>query len=306
MKTLLAILVVVSLPSIVFAQDVHRRILIVTDTNVHYSFRLNAEIAAIYSGSIDSLHAIPPDLSRYDAIFIDRRPYLEDSIGALNLIEYIKAGKSFYVQAKRDQLPAVIPFKDTILRTLGVKKFDAGERFMSYGQVHGVDSEYTYGMDSSSVWSTSDYYYFQGNITPILFARSFDPRDYPIAWISEDTSLHAVIYYNQVDGLFHQFLQRTICNYFGLCSADVFPSSAEPATIAIHVDNDRSIYVERSGLIRTEIEIMNVLGTRVLQSIIPAGERQFQLPAELPPGFYFARLQTDSASAVKSFVILSR
>jgi hypothetical protein len=145
-------------------------------------------------------------------------------------------------------------------------------------------------------------------MTPVLFIHEGnDGVDDEIAWIPVDTSKHAVLYYPEGEG-YNLFLTRVLCDYFGLCTDAVHetPPASEPAiTMRVVYDGTRTD-LQISGEEASEVDVANALGVIVFRAPTQSGTSLVELPATLPDGFYFARVESESGGKVQTFAIFAR
>jgi hypothetical protein len=326
MKKLFAVLILFSLPlAPVRAQGLHGKILIVRDSAYTSSDTIQSLLHKIYQGKVDALQAVPADLSPYDAVllFPDISNYdLQDSLSVteeLNLIDFIKGGGRLYAESNLFLRfwNATFDPQDTLWHFLGLSQEGLDELEDGYISFFGVDSEFTRGLNVSN---TNDHveetYYPIGNFIPVLLGEEFGfGQDDVFAWIPDDTSIYAVMdhypypyftsYYSAE--YYAPFLTRVLCDYFGLCTDAVHESPPGKAALTMRVIYDGTrTDLQISGEEASEVDVSNALGVIVFRATAQAGTSLVELPATLPDGFYFARVESGSGTSVQSFAIFAR
>jgi hypothetical protein len=321
MKKLFALLLFLILPfAPVGAQGLHGKILIVRDSIWQAEDRVEALLPSIYSGTVDSMSSFPPDISQYDAILFfpdSRNGYPSDTISIedeFRLIDYLKNGGRLYAEGgfflSGFQYPDTLLY-DTLWQFLGLQFESVDDIEVSYDAVHGVDSEFTHGIDTT--WPQDPFgmdgdYFPKGNITPVLFATA--DEDYIFGWIPTDLSIRAVVHHSDgqiLDRYYNIFFTRVLCDYFGLCVDAVKEAPPAVPVATLRVVNDgvsTSIVVssEESGT----LDVANALGVTVYHLSVNSGTSQIELPETLQNGVYFARLQTEHGGQVQPFAIVAR
>jgi len=324
MKKLFAVLVLFSLPLVpVRAQGLHGRILIVRDSAHSFSDTIQSLLPKIYNGVVDIFQSVPTDLSSYDAVllFPDISNYdLPDSLSVteeLNLIDFAKGGGRLYAETNlflRFWNVGSDP-QDTLWHFLGLLQEGLDELEDGYILFFGVDSEFTRGVEIPNAGDhVEETYYPIGNIIPVLFGEEFSfGQDDVFAWIPNDTALHVVMNHFPYFAPYYPaeyytpFLTLVLCDYFGLCADAVHETTpSEPAiTLRVVYDGPRTD-LQISGEAASEVEVANALGVKVFRSHAQAGTSLIELPATLPDGFYFARVQSDRGMNVQPFAIFAR
>ncbi len=321
MKKLFPLLLFLMVPlAPVGAQGLHGRILIVRDSVWKGEDRVEALLPRIYTGIIDSMSTLPPNISQYDAILLFVNGLMKipsDTIAIearFRLIDYLKNGGRLYAEGgfflSGFQHPDTLLY-DTLWRFMGLQFEGLDAIEVSYNSVHGVDSEFTKGIDTS--WPQDPFgmdadYFPMGNITPVLFATA--DEDYIFGWIPTDRSIRAVVHHADgqiIDSYYTPFLTRILCDYFGLCTDAVKEAPPAVPSATLRVVNDgvsTSLVVssEENGM----IDVENALGVTVYHSSVNSGTSRIELPESLRNGVYFARLQTEHVGQVQPFAIVAK
>ncbi len=316
MKKLFLLLLFLMVPlAPVGAQGLHGKILIVRDSIWGDQDRVEALLPSIYAGTVDSMSSFPPNISQYDAIlfFVDGYESPSDTISIedkLRLIDYLKNGGRLYAEGGFFLSGFQNP-NDTLWRFIGLQFEGQDDIEVSYYRVHGVDSEFTKGIDTS--WPQDPFgmdadYFPMGNITPVLFATA--DFDYVFGWIPSDSSIRAVVHHADdqiIDSYYTPFLTRVLCDYFGLCVDAVkeAPPAVPAATLRVVNDGVSTSLVvssEESGT----VDVENVLGVTVYRVESNSGTSNIELPESLRNGVYFARLQTEHGGQVQPFAIVAK
>jgi hypothetical protein len=300
------------------AQGLHAKILIIRDSIWRAEDRVEALLPSIYSGTIDSMSSLPPNISQYDAILLfveSRNEAPRDTISIedeFRLIDYLKNGGRLYAEGgfflSGMQYPDTLLY-DTLWRFMGLQFEGLDAIEVSYYRVHGVDSEFTKGIDTS--WAQDPFgedgdYFPRGNISPVLFASA--DADYIFAWVPSDRSIRAVVHHSdeQIIGSYYSlFLTRVLCDYFGLCvdAVKAAPPAVPAATLRVVNDGVRTsliVSTEPSGV----LDVMNALGVTVYHASVNSGASRIELPESLQNGVYFAHLQTEHGGQVHFFAIV--
>ncbi len=275
-------------------QGLHGRILVIPST----LGSLLDPIRTIYSGQIDTSDSVPQDLSIYDAIFVTGSANSEN-----RLITYLEQGGKFYIECS--ELALMEP--DTLLRYLGVRGGTAEIHRVHYRAVTGVPNEFTNGIDTDWAIQGVEPFYLDGSLTAVLVAveDTFGIED-PIAWIPNDSSIHAVIYYAVGPSNYEEFLTRVLCDYFGLCTDAVQARKPTPSTGLRIVSDGNRTWLNVEGGEAGELDIENALGVRVFHCTTTRGGERIPVPNALPSGFYFARLQRNGVSEMQPFAFVQK
>jgi len=322
MKKLLVLLVFVSLPFIASAQGAQGKILVVCSIPDKSAPHLVTLLPTLYHGEVIVLNALPNDPSPFDAIALVGTEYFRDTLSIENqlaLIEYLKKGGNLYCEWnwQLHWLGSDPDPRDTLWNFIGARQEMATAAFERYGGVVGIDSEFTRGIAFAHEHSdplqtdASGGYGIGPDLDPILVSSAFGDAystswTRAMAWVSKDRSIHAVLHAPRVWEYYDTFIQRTFCDYFGLCSSEVMPwNSSSPLDLRV-ISNGDHVVLDFTGESKSTVRIVSVLGSNVFESTAQEGVNRIELPSTLSPGVYFARVQTASALAVKPFVILSR
>ncbi len=297
------------------SQGFKGKILIVRDSVWRNEDRVEALLPHIYAGTIDSMSSFPAHLSQYDAIlfFVDGRNEVPtDSISIedkFRLIDYLKNGGKLYAQGgfflSGFEYPDTL-VSDTLWRFLGLQ-FEAQDAVaVSYYAVHGVDSEFTKGIDTS--WQQDPFgldgdYFPNGNISPVLFATA--DENYIFAWIPSDRSLRAVVHHADeqiIDSYYDLFLTRVLCDYFGLCTDAVHSIPSLPQLTVRVVNDGFSNEADVTSQGPSILEIWNEVGSVVYRRSLVTGETKIPLPI-FSSGLFFARVNSGRESALCPFIV---
>ena len=229
------------------AQGVHGKILFIPDSSQPYSNEIQAALRRYYAGIVDSATSLPIDLTGYDAVFmtfVPRNYYDPDSVKIkaeqFRIVDYLRSGGKAFLASQSflgdpGQFTKVV---DTLCRFLGLMDEWYSSIVLSFNRIHGVDSEFTRGIDIPDTrphdplrWDESGGYHLRGPLRSVLFSTSDQSGDLAVAWISQDTSIRAVLYHAIHYQYSDLFLLRVISDYFGLC-VDAVPGTSPPITNA--------------------------------------------------------------------------
>ncbi len=319
MKKLILLLLFLMVPlAPVGAQGLHGKILLLRDSLVNSDGSLQAALKSDYTGQVDSEYSLPVNLSDYDAILMVTPNRVDSSTMSIldqqRLIAYIHNGGKFYWEGYYfltdffQDTP-----HDTLARFLGLENESVDDLVYTFERFFGVDSEFTNGFDVGNSYDTLDPEgpgtdFPRGNFTPVLYGEETDGGlDDAIAWIPPDTSIHALMHHAVYLKYYQPFLTRVLCDYFGLCADAVkeAPQAVPAATFRVVNDGVSTSLVVVDEEIGT-LEVANALGATVYHASVGAGTSRVALPASLPSGVYFARLQTEHGGQVQPFVIVAK
>ncbi len=285
-----AICIICSIGALANAQQLHGKILVVSDSNWFYPHDFDSILPSIYHGRVDLLFHIqlPTDLSEYDAVAILRQGWYDSlRVGdQLSLIQYLKAGGRVYAENSGFFLGQ----RDTLWHFIGLHSEQTDNLLRYCDSAIGVDSEFTRGFTSKVQWATNQDYLPQGNFVPVLLANEWDDYRFdPCAWIPKDTTIRALMFHNKDHfNEYGRFLQLVFCNYFGLCSPLMGVASQDTTAIAYRSE--------------TSVTIFDVMG-RMVASFEARGDDQIEPPKNLPSGFYFILRRTCNDTILRRIVI---
>jgi hypothetical protein len=321
MKRVLAVLLCLSVSSIAAAQGLHGKILILHNPTDQSPPHLATVLPTFYSGDVTLLSSVPADLSQWDAIALvgDKSSRLDILLtdDQRALISYVKAGGKLYAEwawILHGEYLTSDP-RDTLWTFLGAKSEMATMAEERYGGVVGIDSEYTKGVAFEHTHTDPlqgdalEGYGIGPNLFSVLTSATFgDPYSTSwtraMAWIPNDRSLHAVLHAPMVPEYYDAFIERTFCDYLGLCSAGIEQPTLLQDQVAIHVsmEADRNVLVITSDA-PGSLDVLNIMGAAVYRGKTEAGMNRVVLPQNLSTGVYFARVQAGRSIANKAFLL---
>jgi hypothetical protein len=265
---------------------------------------------------------LPDSLENYDAIFTDLR-FFEDDDSLFIAKELEKLSKYLVVVGKlyieltgqttayrfsgNGSYPEYPPFQELVGAEYGIGSI----LIMGIQRIYGVKGYFTEGMnyhwdgDPLEVNSSAQLF-VSGDVTRIIETNA----SATLVWQHEKNNQKVIFHWPIVMEHYDEFIGRTICNYYGLCTPLAIPTarndhsgfSISSATYNSE-STEISFHYELSNIEPLVISVFNVLGERIYYSYnnevaTQTSEFRFRPNHKLTTGGYY--LQVSSKEGVET------